>query len=107
MCEPVTFNMLVSVIVQSIVVPLSTNVTTPVPVVVLSGTSFAGDRLAMYCLGPGAVESPQLGATKAIVAAAAIPAAIPTVLRMKPPGWRQINMPLPSGTSKAPQVSGC
>ena len=38
--------MLVRVIVHSIEVPRSTKVVTPVPGVVLTGTSFAGDRLA-------------------------------------------------------------
>jgi hypothetical protein len=90
MCEAVTFNMFVSVIVQSIEVVLSTNVTTPVPVVVLAGTSLAGDRLATYCFGPGAVEDPQLATTKAIVAAEAIPARVPTVLRILPPGERRV-----------------
>jgi hypothetical protein len=83
--------MFVSVIVQSISVPRSTNVTTPVPVVVLAGCSFAGDRFATYCFEPRPVESePQLAATKAIVAATATPAAIPTVLRIEPPGERKV-----------------
>src|SRR4026209_2036860 len=46
MWEAMTPVMLVSVIVHSIEVPRSTKVVTPVPGVVLTGTSFAGDRLA-------------------------------------------------------------
>jgi hypothetical protein len=82
MCDIVTFNMFVSVIVQSIEVPLSTNVTTPVPVVVLAGTSLPGDRLATYVFAPGDVEDPQLATKNAIVAAEAIPARVRTGLRM-------------------------
>jgi hypothetical protein len=83
MCDAVTFVMFVSVSVQLITLPLSTNVKTPLPGDVWPAPSFAAMRLATYCFDAGAVVSdPQLVATKAIVAAAAIPTAKLTDLRM-------------------------
>src|SRR5450759_1857177 len=92
MWEAMTFVIFVSVIVQSISVPRSTNVTTPVPVVVFTGTSFAGERFATYVLVVGAVvPDPQLVATAATPTAAIRPrASVLTVLRMKPPGGRKV-----------------
>ena len=55
MCDANTPVMPVSDIVQSIWLPLSTNVVIPVPVVVFGGLSFAGDMAETYAFAIGAV----------------------------------------------------
>ena len=83
MCDMVTAVMLVNVRVQSISLPRSVNVATPVPVVVFCGTSLAGERFATYILGAGAVLLPQLSAATKIMTAPRMAAASPTsLLRM-------------------------
>src|SRR5450759_792935 len=92
MCEAVTAVMLVSVSVQSISVPRSTNAATPLPGEVLVDPSLRAIRLATYVLFVGAVVlDPQLVATAATPTTAIRPSAtVLTVLRMKPPGGRTI-----------------
>src|SRR5450759_4318464 len=92
MCEAVTAVMLVSVSVQSISVPRSTNAATPLPGEVLVDPSLRAIRLATYVLFVGAVVlDPQLVATAATATAAMRPrASVLTVLRMEPPGGRTI-----------------
>src|ERR1700694_2065924 len=70
MCDAVTFVMLVSVSVQLMTFPLSTNVKTPLPGGVCPAPSAAALRLATYVFAVGAVLLvPQLTAKAAITTA--------------------------------------
>src|SRR6476646_3483974 len=97
MCDRVTAVILVRLSVQSISVPRSTNVATPVPADVKGGlppSAAAFMFAATYTLPDGAVVSdPQLVANAATPAAAMRPrVSVLTVLRMEPPNGRVKNM---------------
>src|SRR6267378_1733703 len=110
MCDANTPVMPVSDIVQAISLPLSTNVVTPVPVVVFGvGSSFEGNMVATKVLFVGPVESdPQLVARAATATAATRPRAnVLTVLRMKPPGGRKIEARPELQARKAGRANDC